>query len=69
LFQCGGCRRQTSATGGTIFQDTRKPLVMWFRAMWYVTSQKNGGLGPLMYLREPVAPDDSVALVLRTQRI
>jgi hypothetical protein len=42
LCQCCGCRRQTSATAGTIFQDTRKPLVMWFRAMWYVTSQKNG---------------------------
>jgi transposase-like protein len=42
LFQCCGCRRQVSATAGTIFQDTRKPLVMWFRAMWYVTSQKNG---------------------------
>ena len=42
LFQCCGCRRQTSTTAGTIFQDTRKPLVMWFRAMWYVTSQKNG---------------------------
>jgi transposase-like protein len=42
LFQCCGCRHQTSATAGTIFQDTRKPLVMWFRAMWYVTSQKNG---------------------------
>ncbi len=42
LFQCGGCRHQVSATAGTIFQDTRKPLVMWFRAMWYVTSQKNG---------------------------
>ena len=42
LFQCCGCRRQTSPTAGTIFQDTRKPLVMWFRAMWYVTSQKNG---------------------------
>jgi transposase-like protein len=42
LFQCCGCRRQTSATAGTIFQDTRKPLIMWFRAMWYVTSQKNG---------------------------
>lgn len=42
LFQCCCCRRQTSATAGTIFQDTRKPLVMWFRAMWYVTSQKNG---------------------------
>jgi len=42
LFQCCSCRRQTSATAGTIFQDTRKPLVMWFRAMWYVMSQKNG---------------------------
>ena len=42
LFQCCGCRRQTSATAGTIFRDTRKPLVLWFRAMWYVTSQKNG---------------------------
>lgn len=42
LFQCCGCRYQSSVTAGTIFQDTRKPLVMWFRAMWYVTSQKNG---------------------------
>ena len=42
LFQCCGCRHQTSVTAGTLFQDTRKPLVMWFRAMWYVTSQKNG---------------------------
>jgi len=42
LWQCCSCRRQTSATAGTIFQDTRKPLVTWFRAMWYVTSQKNG---------------------------
>ena len=42
LFQCCSCRRQTSATAGTIFQDTRKPLLMWFRAMWYVMSQKNG---------------------------
>jgi transposase-like protein len=42
LFQCCSCRRQTSATAGTIFQDTRKPLVLWFRAMWYVMSQKNG---------------------------
>jgi transposase-like protein len=42
LFQCSHCRRQTSVTAGTIFQDTRKPLKTWFRAMWYVTSQKNG---------------------------
>ena len=39
---CRSCRHQTSATAGTIFQDTRTPLVLWFRAIWCVTSQKNG---------------------------
>jgi transposase-like protein len=29
-------------TAGTIFQDTRQPLSLWFRAVWWVTSQKNG---------------------------
>ena len=29
-------------TAGTIFQDTRLPLRTWYRAMWWVTSQKNG---------------------------
>lgn len=33
LFHCAGCDRQVSATAGTIFQGTRKPLQMWFRAM------------------------------------
>lgn len=39
---CGGCRYQASVTAGTIFQDTRKPLRLWFRMVWYVVSQKNG---------------------------
>lgn len=42
LWLCAGCRRQSSVISGTIFQGTRLPLVTWFRAMWYVTSQKNG---------------------------
>lgn len=42
LFHCAGCGHQVSVTAGTIFQGTRKPLPMWFRAMWWVTSQKNG---------------------------
>jgi len=42
LFQCAACGRQTSVTAGTIFQDTRSPLTVWFRAMWTVTSQKTG---------------------------
>jgi len=41
-FICRTCRYQGSVTAGTIFQDTRKPLRMWFRAAWHITSQKNG---------------------------
>lgn len=39
---CRACRHQTSVTAGTIFHDTRKPLTLWFRAIWQVTSQRNG---------------------------
>src|SRR4030042_829374 len=42
LYLCAACRFQVSVTAGTVFQDTRKPLTLWFRAMWYVTSQKSG---------------------------
>jgi transposase-like protein len=42
LVECGTCHHQTSATAGTIFEGTRAPLMTWFRAMWYVTSQKSG---------------------------
>jgi transposase-like protein/predicted RNA-binding Zn-ribbon protein involved in translation (DUF1610 family) len=41
-WECAECGRQTSVTAGTIFQDTRIPLPVWFRAMWWVTAQKNG---------------------------
>lgn len=42
LLECADCGFQTSVTAGTIFQDTRTPLPVWFRAMWWVTTQKNG---------------------------
>lgn len=42
LYKCKGCGHKSSVTAGTIFEGTRKPLVEWFRAIWWVTSQKNG---------------------------
>ena len=42
LWVCRGCEYQLSITAGTLFQDTHKPLRLWFRAMWYVTNQKQG---------------------------
>ena len=42
LLVCAGCQYQASVTAGTIFQDTRTPLTLWFRAIWWVTAQKHG---------------------------
>jgi transposase-like protein len=42
LWHCAGCGHQVSVTAGTIFQDTHKPIRMWFQARWWVCSQKTG---------------------------
>jgi len=42
LYECKNCKRQTSVTSGTIFQDTRSPLRTWFIAIWWITTQKYG---------------------------
>lgn len=54
LFRCPECGLDTSVTAGTLFQDTHKPLRLWFQAMWYITNQKHGvsakGLGQALGL-------------------
>ena len=42
LFHCSNCGFQTSIISGTIFHGSRKPLRLWFHAMWHITSQKYG---------------------------
>jgi transposase-like protein len=42
LFMCKLCNRQTSVTAGTLFHQSRKPLPLWFRATWHITTQKYG---------------------------
>ena len=42
LWHCRCCQRQTSVLAGTVFQDSHLSLLLWFRAMWHMTSQKNG---------------------------
>lgn len=42
VLKCRACRKQVSVTAGTIFQDSRLPLRVWFRALWWITNQKSG---------------------------
>src|SRR3989338_2955608 len=55
IYRCKGCKGDVSLTMGTIFQGTRKPLRLWFQAMWYAVNQKHGvsalGLIPIVRSR------------------
>jgi len=41
-WQCAGCRRQTSVTAGTILNNTKTPLTVWFWAAYSMTTDKRG---------------------------
>jgi len=42
LWHCQECRRQSSVTAGRVFEDSRKPLRLWFHVMWLMMAQKTG---------------------------
>ena len=41
-FQCADCRHQTSLTAGTLLEKTHKPLKMWFRAVFEISTRRTG---------------------------
>ena len=42
LYKCSSCRRQFSATVGTIFEDSKIPLQKWLAALYLMVSSKKG---------------------------
>src|SRR5713101_4091708 len=56
LRMCATCGHQVSVTAGTIFQDTRTPLTLWFRAIWWMVSQKPGASARPRRVRRRRAP-------------
>lgn len=41
-WRCVACQRETTVMSGTVLQDSKLPLMVWFRVMWQITAQKNG---------------------------
>lgn len=41
-LRCARCEREVAVLAGTMLEGTRKPLRWWFRAMWWVATQKRG---------------------------
>lgn len=42
IMVCKSCRDELSITSGTIFHRSKLPLVIIFRALWWMVAQKNG---------------------------
>ena len=42
IFKCAQCRKNFSITVGTIFENTKLPLRVWFGAIWLITNHKKG---------------------------
>src|SRR3954453_10509941 len=59
VFQCNRCKKQVSLTAGTVFQDTKLPLVTWFAAVYQLTQSKGGissiELARRLGVRQPTA--------------
>ena len=41
-FECAECGHQTSLTAGTLLEKTHKPLKMWFRAIFEISTRRTG---------------------------
>jgi len=39
---CAGCKYQHRVLAGTLFQDTKLPLNLWFQMIWWFVGPKNG---------------------------
>jgi transposase-like protein len=59
LDECAGCGHQISLTAGTVFHRTRKPMRMWFAAIFLFVTSKQGisavELGRHLGVREATA--------------
>lgn len=42
LYKCRSCRKQFTATNGTIFEDSHIPLSKWFAAIYMMCASKKG---------------------------
>ena len=41
-WTCSKCETESRVLAGTLFQDTKLPLTLWFQMIWWFMGQKNG---------------------------
>lgn len=67
IFECYECKKQTSATSGTIFHRSRIALRKWFWAIFLISTSKKGI--PALYLQKQLGIKTYRAAWLLEQKI
>lgn len=67
MMECASCKRQTSITSGTLFQDSSIALRKWFLALYLVANDK-GGISATRLAKVLGIQRKSAALMLRKIR-
>src|ERR687897_1276378 len=67
-LQCKACRRETSATAGTVMRRSHLPLKVRFTAAWLVATHKNGMSARQLWRQLGLGSDKSAWLLLRELR-
>jgi transposase-like protein len=62
LYNCHGCRKQTSLKANTIFSRTLLPLTKWFQGMYLLTQSKNSISGLELARQLGVRPDTAALM-------
>lgn len=62
LYNCHGCRKQTSLKANTIFARTLLPLTTWFLGMYLLTQSKNSISGLELARQLGVRPDTAALM-------
>lgn len=62
LYNCHGCRKQTSLKANTIFERTLLPLTTWFLGMYLLTQSKNSISGLELARQLGVRPDTAALM-------
>jgi len=66
-WRCRGCKQMFTVRTGTIFEETRLPLLVWVYAFWKACSSKKG-ISALQLSREMEITHKSALFVLRRIR-
>jgi len=68
LWICRSCEYHASVLAGTLFQDTKLPLPIWFQMIWWFMGQKSGASALSLQRNFGIGSNRTALMLLRKLR-